>query len=277
MDVVIEAASMAAEYVHSCQVEDGGYFFARIAPGSLRDTCFAVETLHLLGQQPERLDALKHFAWLSLHEQPPSDAHALYLHSKLLSLLGEDRGQLRPMVQGLWAGSGLRDRAANLEGLYFEVTSELEDAAEQVSLFLDFALSFGQAGTVDLVRSLRNPDGGFGRQGISTLATTCDAVRILNMLGYHPEEGERVLGFLESRERDLYFLDDLYYLETARSILGGARSDTSRSAPHVLGCQRLGVGFARARPIGIPTLEYTYCAISIMKLVDALTAVQEQH
>lgn len=50
MDVVIEAARMAVDYVHSCQVEDGGYFFARIAPSSLRDTCLAVETLHLLGR-----------------------------------------------------------------------------------------------------------------------------------------------------------------------------------------------------------------------------------
>lgn len=155
------------------------------------------------------------------------------------------------------------------------MASELEDVAEQVSLFLEFAVSFDQAGTVDLVRSLRNPDGGFGRQGVSTLATTCDAVRILNVLEYHPEEGERVLGFLESRARDLYFLEDLYYLETTRSILGGVPPDGARVVSHVMGCQRRGGGFARARPMGIPTLEYTYYAVSILKLLGTIIVAEK--
>ena len=76
-DAVKEAASIAASYVHSCQVEDGGYFFARIRPGSLRDSYFAVKTLHMLGQQPCQPAALESFVWSSLREDTGNDAHAL--------------------------------------------------------------------------------------------------------------------------------------------------------------------------------------------------------
>jgi hypothetical protein len=270
MDGVTELARMAANYAHSCQVEDGGYFFARIPPGSLRDTYFAVRILHMLNEGPRRIGDLKDFLRSSLREQTNKDAHALYLFNETLGLLGEDSGLLRPAVEGLSESSENLAAAADLDGLYLEVVSELEQVLELVSLLQSFHLSFDRARIMDFVLSLQNSDGGFGGQGISTLATTHYAVRILSMLEHHFNERDRILAFLKVRERDVYFLEDLYYLETARSILDESVLDADRVVSFVMGCQRPGGGFARARPMGIPTLEYTHYAISTLKLLGAL-------
>jgi hypothetical protein len=41
------------DYIHSCRVDDGGYFFARIPPGSLLDTYYAVMALSMTGSCPK--------------------------------------------------------------------------------------------------------------------------------------------------------------------------------------------------------------------------------
>jgi len=261
---------MAASYVHSCQMEDGGYFFARISPGSLRDTYFAVRTLHMLGQQPRQPAALESFVWSSLREDSGNNAHALYLSTEVLGVLGQQMDALRTRIQALLESFELADEPSNLDMFYLEVVSELEHTLELVSLFVQFGLPFNREKIVNSICSLSNADGGFGRQGTSTLATTYYAVPTLTMLGHPLNERERILSFLENRERNLYFLEDLYYLETTRSMLGVASSDTEQVISFVLDCQRIGGGFARARPMGIPTLEYTYYAVSILKLLGTL-------
>lgn len=268
METVTQAVKMAAEYVHSCQVEDGGYFFARIPPASLRDTYFAVRTLHMFGQQPRRVDALKQFVWSSLREQPGSDAHALYLSNETLGLLGQKTDALRPLVGNLVKSPQIHQEVGALNTLYLEVVSELEQIVQLASLFVHFGLPSDRAGLADFVSSLHNADGGFGKHGVSTLATTYYATQILLMVGHTPSKRERSLAFLVSRERDVYFLEDLYYLENSRSTLGGAPANKGAVVSFVMACQRPGGGFARAKPMGIPTLEYTHYAISILKLVQ---------
>jgi hypothetical protein len=269
-DAVKEAAKIAASYVHSCQVEDGGYFFARIPPSSLRDTYFAVRTLHLLGQHPQRPTTLESFVRSSLGEDSGTDAHAIYLSIEILGLLSQQTDSLRPRIQALLGSSELADDPGKLDTLYLEVVSELEHTLELVSLLVHFGLPFDRERIVNSICALSNADGGFGRQGTSTLATTYYAVQALSMLGHSLNEREHALAFLGDRGRNLYFLEDLYYLETTRSMLGVASSDTEQVISFVLDCQRIGGGFARARPMGIPTLEYTYYAVSILKLLGTL-------
>lgn len=269
-DALKEAARMAASYVHSCQVEDGGYFFARIPPSSLRDTCFAVKTLHMLGQEPRRTDALKNFVRSSIREDSGNDAHALYLSSEILGILGQQTDSLLPRIQALLESFEPSDKLSNLDTLYLEVVSELEDTLELVSLFVHFGLPFNRERVVSSLCALSNADGGFGRLGVSTPATTYHAAQLLSLLGCPVKESERMLSFLNNRSQLVYFLEDLYYLETTRSILGMASSDEEKVISFALDCQRIGGGFARARPMGIPTLEYTCYAISLLKLLEAI-------
>ena len=269
-DMVGKAAEMAASYVHSCQTEDGGYFFARISPSGLRDTYFAVRTLHMLGQQPRHPAALESFVWSSLQGGSGNDAHALYLLNEILGLLGRQTDALRPRIQALLESFELADKPGNLDTLYLEVVSELENLLETVSLFVHFDLPFNRERVVNSICALSNADGGFGRQGTSTLATTYYAAQILSMLGCLDKDSERILSFLNYRSQAVYFLEDLFYLKATRSMLGVAPSDTEQVISFALDCQRTGGGFARARPMGIPTLEYTYYAVSILKLWSTL-------
>ena len=269
-DAAKKAASMAASYVHSCQVGDGGYFFARIRPGSLRDSYFAAKTLNMLGQQPRQPLALESFVWSFLREDTGNDAHALYLSTEILGVLGQRTDALQPRIQALLESFEPADELNSLDALYLEVVSELEDTLELVSLFVHYGLPFDRERVVNSICGLSNADGGFGRRGRSTLATTYYAVQALSMLGHPLNERQHTLAFLEDQGRNLYFLEDLYYLETTRLMLGGASSDTEGVVSFVLDCQRIGGGFARARPMGIPTLEYTYYGVSILKLLSTL-------
>jgi hypothetical protein len=52
IDEIKDSLKMATKYIHERQTQDGGHFFARIPPGNLRDTFFDVNSLHVLGRQP---------------------------------------------------------------------------------------------------------------------------------------------------------------------------------------------------------------------------------
>jgi len=269
-DTVREAARLAASYVHSCQTEDGGYFFARIPPGSLRDSYFAVVTLHVLGQQPRRSASLDRFVWSCVEESRSNNGHTLYLSSEMMRISGQPTDALRPRIQSFAESFEIADGVGNLDTLYVEVVSELEKTLEAVSLLVHSDIPFKRTRVVDFVLSLLNADGGFGRQGASTLATTYYAAHILSLIGYHVRDCQHILSFLKSQEERIYFLEDLYYLEATRSILGEVPWDGEPVVSFVLDCQRTGGGFARARAIGIPTLEYTCYAVALLKLLGTL-------
>jgi len=258
----------ASHYVQSCQVEDGGYFFARIAPGSLQDTCFAVKTLRILRQYPSRLAALKNFVSTSIEQRQAGDIHALYLATEIARSVRTD---IELFHSGKIPMSPFKiPTIDSLTGLYIEVTSELEHIFEAVSVMCHFRTSFDRAAIINLIFSLRNADGGFGIRRHSSLATTYYAIRILALLEQKITWAEHTTSFLRKKEDDIHFIEDLYYLSGAFATIGTSLSSQDRAISFVLGCQRRGGGFARAKPIGIPTLEYTYYAISILKHLAVL-------
>ena len=109
-------------YVHSCHVDGGGYFFARISPGSLLDTYYAVKTLSLIGSSSEHPEALRNFVISHLEKGSNSDTHALYLTSEILKELG-DAKNLAALAGGFATDKDVR--LINRDSLYIEVTSEL--------------------------------------------------------------------------------------------------------------------------------------------------------
>ena len=269
-DDVKRAAEKALQYIHSCQTEDGGYFFARIPPSGLRDSYFAVKNLLLLGQRPRRPTGVKRFVWALLQEVVGNPVHTCYLAIEILKDLGEDLEALRHQGEAIEAPLAALDRVSDPSTLYIEVVSELEQVFEAVSVLVYLGVPFDRTAVVGLIASLSNEDGGFGSQGNSSLSTTYYSTRTFALLNYPLRQPERILSFLRRRERDVYFLEDLYYLSVASCILGETLSEPARAISFVLNCQRSSGGFARARPMGIATLEDTYYAISLFKQLGVL-------
>lgn len=260
-------------YVHSCRVDDGGYFFARIRPGSLLDTCYAVKILANIGTSPEHPGSLKEFVSQHVENSSNRDIHALYLASEILRQLGEI-SDLRRMSSAF----GLRTSGPALslkpDGLYIEVSSELRHVFEYVALLRNLDIDVNETGLADYICSLQNDDGGYG-SGRSSLATTYYAIEMLDLLKVVPEERGRMLEFLKRRENGVYFLEDLFYLVHVKSALEEGNDGLSDKTSFVLDCQRAGGGFARARAIGIPTLEYTYYAVSVLDRLAFFNKVKE--
>lgn len=73
--------------------------------------------------------------------------------------------------------------------------------------------------------------------------------------------------YLRKRESNwqIEFIEDTYWLTSGLANLGEKTSSMDRIINFVLECQRPNGGFPRATAIGIPTLEYTYYALSILK------------
>jgi len=265
-DDVKRAAEKALQYIHSCQTEDGGYFFARIPPSGLRDSYFAVKNLLLLGQRPRRPTGVKRFVWALLQEVVGNPVHTCYLAIEILKDLEPLRHQSEAIEESLAALNGV----INPSRLYIEVVSELESIFEAVSILVHLDVTFDRTAVVGLISSLSNRDGGFGSRGNSSRATTYYAARTSALLDYPLKQPKRTLAFLRIKEPEVYFLEDLYYLSSACCILGETLSEPEHAISFVLNCQRNSGGFARASPMGIATLEDTYYAISLFKQLGAL-------
>ena len=265
---VEDAAEKALHYVHTCQLEDGGYFFARITPGSLLDSYFAVETLRMLGKRPRRPAALGRFVLSLVNKGLVTDVHGLYLSAAIMRELKKGMEPLRSQGTAIARCLGVLGEVSRPDSLYTEVVSELEKVFEAVSVLVYLEIPFDREVIVSFISSLANEDGGFGWGAGSSLATTYYAVQTLVMLGHPLQQHERTLSFLRQREQNVQFLEGLYYLSSASYALGESLSDCERAISFVLDCRRSSGGFARARPIGIATLEYTYYAISIFKQLE---------
>jgi hypothetical protein len=259
-------------YVHSCRVEDGGYFFARIPPASLLDTYYAVKILGILGVLPQHPDSLKKFVGRYL-EDSSGDIHTWYLASEILIQLDEE-SDLKRLAAGLTPNVKNSAPLSKPDNLYIEVSSELKHIFEHVSLIRNLNLRLYETEIAAHIHSLRNDDGGYGL-GRSTLATTCYALNTLNLLNKTPDNPGQIMEFLKSREKGVYFLEDLFYLVQASAILGQEESNPSNKISFVLDCQCTGGGFARARAMGIPTLEYTCYAVSVLDRLSFLNKAKE--
>jgi len=154
-----------------------------------------------------------------------------------------------------------------------ETPSELESTYFAVTALLDL----GQKIKLDTVRQfvlgIRNPDGGFGVNGHSTLASTFYAVALLTRLGMEPSCLSDTADWLSEREHDRFvpYLEHLYWLTSGCKALGRPLRDREWAARFVLACQHPSGGFARA-PVGlaIATLEHTHYALAVLRAIEQL-------
>jgi hypothetical protein len=267
--------SRVARYVESCRVADGGYFFAQIPPAGAQDTYFALACLRLLGREPQ--DAPDVRRWVEEWRLRPGNLgsiHSVYLLCGLLEELGQNLDWARPYARLVRNSENRLGGFGAWKNVYVESASELQSTYEAVSVLLKFGYPLDGSRIARFLKRFQRHDGGFG-VGRSTLASTYYACATLAQLGSQVPLKERTNLYLQRRAQEwgaYCFLDDVFWLIQGLALSGGAATVASEAATHVLACQRPKGGFARAPAIGIPTLEYTYCALQVLDSVGLLRA-----
>jgi len=260
--------------------EDGGYCFYRIPPSSGMDTYFAVKSLSILGLKPQHPEAVVNFILNQVKEDSTAGVIGVFATVEVIGELSQipegfrDYAQQRVMaLQNNAGGFG------TLENFDVEVTSELHETYRAVKILRTLNVHFDEEKVTRFVLALLNPDGGYGRERRSTLASTFYATAIHKSLGAEPREFAKTKGYLRSKENDwleaikkglVYYLEDLFWLVGSLTNLGQNSNFPDQVTRFVVDCQVPPFyGFARATR-GIATLENTFYALSILREVGAL-------
>lgn len=266
-------------YIERCRLEDGGYFFARVLPSSGMDTYCAVKSLFLLGIKPDRSEDVAGFFLNQTEDGSLGGITGLFYAVEVLHELGQITDEFRN-----YAGSQLcplQNKAGGFgayENVDVEVPSELQDTYRAVRTLNIIKRDLDREKVGRFVAGFLNPDGGYGSKGYSTLSSTFYATAIYRLLRLHNLGMTATKGYLRRREQywQVQFIEDLYWLVEGLANLSEKPIYPDRFTMFVLECQRHNGGFSRATIMGIPTLEYTYYAISILKKTGALHFSPEQ-
>jgi len=264
---------LVVNYIDRCRLEDGGYFFARIPPSSGADTHFAVKSLALMGMKPPRPEAVANFFFRQIKEGTLSSIAGLFNAVEVINELGQITDDLRSYAQDqIMAWQNKAGGFGALENIYVEVPSELEETYRAVRILKSTGATFDEQAVAGFVSSLLNHDGGYGRNRHSTLASTFYATEIHKLLGVDIQKLAGTRAYFRRREKSwqIQFIEDLFWLVEGLANLGEKTVFPDRVIEFVLECQRQGGGFARATIMGIPTLEYTFYALSVLKEMEVL-------
>jgi hypothetical protein len=260
-------------YIERCHLEDGGYCFFRMPPSSGMDTYFSVKSLSILSVKPDRPEAIASFFLNDVKEGTLGGIPGIFVTVGVLNELGRMTDDLRNYArqqimlrQNKVGGFGV------LEDIYIEVSSELEETYRAVRILKIIGAEFDERRITDFVLGERNPDGGYGREGRSTLASTFYATEIHKLLGNDIKELTATRDYLRKREENwqVQFIEDLYWLVKGLANLGEKPHFPDKTTRFVIQCQRENGGFSRATIMGIPTLEYTFYALSILREIGVL-------
>jgi hypothetical protein len=260
-------------YIERCHLDDGGYFFARIPPSSGTDTYFAVKSLAILGVKPSYPEAVANFFLRQIKEATLGGIAGIFNAVEVINELGQITDDLKSYAQEqIIARQNKAGGFGALENIYIEVSSELEETYRAVKILKTIGATFDEQVVSGFVFSLLNRDGGYGRNGHSTLASTFYATEIHKLLGVDIQKLAGTRAYLRRREESwkIQFIEDLFWLAEGLANLGDKPISPDRVNEFVLKCQRRNGGFARAPIMGIPTLEYTFYALSILKEMEVL-------
>ena len=260
-------------YIERCRLADGGYFFARTPPSCSADTYFAVKSLALLGAKPSAPAGVVAFFRGQLREGALCSISSIFHAVEVLADLGElTEDLISHASQHIMVSRNSLGGFGATDNIYVEVSSELEETYQAVSVLKRVGAEFDVGGVCHFLGSLLNKDGGYGRGGHSTLASTFYATAVYRLLEVEVPRAAATKAYLRHRESlgKMQFIEDLYWLVGGLANLGEVPVEVNPIIDFVLSCHRTGGGFARAPVIGIPTLEYTFYALSVLKEVAAL-------
>lgn len=260
------------QYIERCRLDDGGYFFARIPPSSAMDTYYAVKSLSILGLEPEQKKATKQFFLTALKNSNLISINGLFAAVETLADLNSSYklpARYLARINRLRNSMGGFGAVHNLD---IEVVSELETTYRVLKILTRLNLDYDERQIVSFVLAFQNKDGGFGKAGVSTLASTFYATSIFKLLDYRGNELLPALNYLRGKEsaRTLNFIEDIYWFSHSMVQLGHQPQSMDWMLSFVMACQRTNGGFARKDVMGIPSLEYTFYAVSILKVLAAL-------
>jgi hypothetical protein len=253
-------------YVRSCQTSDGGFFFGRVPPGTARDTFCAASALRLLGLEPREPELAR--AWVKEAGNNRYVAHpsTVYYLVGAAACLGVPRATWGSWAERVRVYENARGGFGTLDDFDPEVTSELETTYFAVGALALGELALDGPRLRQFVLGYQNPDGGFGRLGMSTLASTFYAVSILVTLDERPLQLLATRDWLRLREArwDVRYIEDLYWLVGALHALGEEPADRGRAARFVAACHHPSGGFSRTQ-FGIASLECTHMALELLE------------
>jgi hypothetical protein len=260
-------------YIARCHLEDGGYFFARVLPSSATDTYYAVKSLLILGVKPDRPQDIAAFFLNQFKEGSLNYITNLFTASEVLNELGLTTDGFEHFAyQRILSFQNTAGGFGTTENIDVEVASELMGTYRAVKILGHFGRGFNKEKVERFVFNLLNQDGGYGRNSHSTLASTFYATAIHKLLGTDINRLANTKAYLKRREENwqVQFIEDIYWLVLGLANLYEKSSVPAKVIRFVKECQRATGGFSRATVMGIPTLEYTYYALSILKEVEAI-------
>lgn len=264
------------KYIERCHLEDGGYFFARVPPSSGLDTYFAVKSLSILGVKPDRPEAIASFFLSDVREGTLGGVTGIFVAVEVLNELGRMTDELRSYAwQKLLPFQNSAGGFGPVESTDIEVPSELEATYRAVRTLKIIGADLDRDRITRFVSSFLRPDGGYGVKGYSTLASIFYATGIHKLLGGDIKALTATRDYLRKMEKNwqVQFIEDVYWLVMGLANLNEATNVPDKVIRFVMMCQRANGGFSRATVIGIPTLEYTFYALSILREVGVLQNV----
>jgi hypothetical protein len=226
-----------------------------------------------MGMKPQRPEAVVSFFLRQMREGALNSIPSLFNAVEVINELDQITDNLRGFAQKqIMPWQNKAGGFGAVENVYIEVSSELEETYRAVRILKAIGAIFDEQAVTGFVSSLLNRDGGYGSNGHSTLASTFYATAIHKLLGVHILKLASTRAYLRRREETLQiqFIEDLFWLVEGLANLGEKPNFPDRAIEFVLECQRQNGGFARATIMGIPTLEYTFYALSILKEIEAL-------
>jgi hypothetical protein len=253
-------------YIERCHLEDGGYFFARVPPSSGTDTRFAVKSLAILGSKPRNSESIINFFLSQVREETLGGITGIYNAVEVITELSYMSTELKDYIKDrvmIWQNEAGGFGA--LKNVDIEVVSELQETYQAVKVIKMTDTHFDERRVTRFVFSLLNLDGGYGRNGHSTLASTFYATAIYKLLRFNCATTPNTIMYLKKKENlQVQFIEDLFWLVKGLANLGEKFHFQNKLIDFILECQRHNGGFSRASIMGIPTLEYTYYALSIL-------------
>lgn len=261
------------QYIQARQNEDGGYSFAQGAESSAADTYYAVQILTMLGAEPRDVaDTIRFMTGLQ-HEDGGFDSiNVAYYVASTLNELGEKpQKSLEGFLLSLQRPTGA---FGSLEA-DIESPSEFEATFYSLRLLRLLGRAFPADNARQLLLSLQNDDGSFGRSGYSRLGSTYHALASLGLIGFDARALHHTLEWVRSCEIpsggfrgspdsvDPYIvMDGIYYGVLCLEVYSANFRYPSQTLDLIGRFQNENGGFRRSVFLGISTFESTYQAIA---------------
>lgn len=270
------------DYIEERHQSDGGYFFAQVEPSSGLDTYLAVKTLRLLGTKTKNTKSIANFWKRETLEGNLDDLFAVFLavetykeiglpvtaFKKYQSALVGQKGRAFSRAQSMHTSKNQKLTLTYAMDFIGARGKDLQDLYYLATLSHDLKFDIDKKKIADFVYSLQNKDGGFGHKKESYLMATYHALHIFDALSLPVKNKDEILIFLTHWFDKSDYLEDLFYSTESLSLLGEPLPDVEEAFQFADSCQRNNGGFSRARVMGIPTIEHTYMAVSVIKACE---------